>query len=214
LRAIPKVNGLRSAVVLHVGSDAVTVLLATGKQVEVAWDGIQWARPKINDDTWGRQPRSPKDVLHPGDVIWVQANSDGTYWLSQIPQAQSAFVSLDPQNGAITSLVGGYDYRLSSFNRVIQAQRQPGSSFKPFIYAAALDKGYTLASVINDAPVVFFDPGTNKLWRPQNDTHKFYGPTTLRTALTQSRNLVSIRLLSAIGLTYAINYITRFGFSK
>ena len=113
-------------------------------------------------------------MLKRGDVIWVQNNSDGSWWLSQIPEAQCAFVSLNPQNGAITSLVGGYDYRLSSFNRVIQAQRQPGSSFKPFIYAAALDKGFTLASVINDAPIVIYDVGQGKWWRPQNDTHKFY----------------------------------------
>lgn len=214
LKTITKVNGLVPGAVTNVNDDSASVLLANGKIIDIPWDDMSWARPKINDETWGRQPTSPGDVLKPGDVIWVQNNSDGSWWLSQIPQAQCALVSLNPQNGAITALVGGYDYRLSSFNRVIQAERQPGSSFKPFIYAAALDKGYTLASVINDAPIVIFDTGQGKWWRPQNDTHKFYGPTTLRTALTQSRNLVSIRLLQAIGINYAVKYAMRFGFTE
>ncbi len=140
-----------------------TALISNGKIITLPWEGLSWARPKINDSTWGRQPKKAYEILKPGDVIWVQNNSDGTWWLSQVPKAQCALVSLNPQNGAITSLVGGYDYRLSSFNRIIQAQRQPGSSFKPFIYAAAFDKGFTLASVINDAPIVIWDPGAGKL---------------------------------------------------
>jgi penicillin-binding protein 1A len=213
LKSITNVNGLRPGAVINVNDDSASVLLASGKIIDIPWAGISWARPKINDDTWGRAPTSVPQVLKRGDIIWTQNDSDGSWWLSQVPEAQCALVSLNPQNGAITSLVGGYDYRLSSFNRVIQAQRQPGSSFKPFIYAAALDKGFTLASVINDAPIVIFDVGQGKWWRPQNDNHKFYGPTTLRVALTQSRNLVSIRLLQSIGIKYAINYITRFGFT-
>ncbi len=214
LNTIAKANALVAGAVINVNDDSASVLLGTGKIISIPWDNMSWARPKIDDDTWGRQPTSPYDILKRGDVIWVQNDPDGSWWLSQIPQAQCAFVSLNPQSGAITSLVGGYDYRLSSFNRVIQAQRQPGSSFKPFVYAAALEKGFTLASVINDAPIVIFDPGQGKWWRPQNDTHKFYGPTTLRTALTQSRNLVSIRLLQDIGINYAVKYAMRFGFSN
>lgn len=214
LRTITRVNGMRAAAVISVNSVGATALISNGKIINLPWDALAWARPKINDDTWGKQPKKPSDILKSGDVIWVQNNSDGTWWLSQVPRAQCALVSLNPQNGQISSLVGGYDYRLSSFNRVVQAQRQPGSSFKPFIYAAAFDKGFTLASVINDAPLVLWDPGAGKLWRPQNDTHKFYGPTTLRVALTQSRNLVSIRLLQALGVPYAIKYAERFGFTN
>ncbi|MGE3919655.1 MAG: penicillin-binding protein 1A [Gammaproteobacteria bacterium] len=125
-----------------------------------------------------------------------------------------ALVAVNPQNGAILALVGGYDYKKSNFNRVTQAERQSGSSFKPFIYAAALDKGYTLASIINDSPIVLYDPSLGGLWRPQNENHKFNGPVRLRVALTSSMNLASIRLLQNIGIRYAVNYLERFGFNS
>lgn len=128
------------------------------------------------------------------------------------PKVQGAIVVLNPKNGAILALQGGYAFQASAFNRAVQAQRQPGSSFKPFIYSAALAKGYTLASTINDAPIMMRDSAENKWWRPQNDTLEFYGPTRLRVGLTESRNLVSIRLLRAIGVSYALDYLQRFGF--
>ena len=134
--------------------------------------------------------------------------------MAQVPKAEAGLVALNPQNGAILAMVGGFNFQNSNFNRITNANRQPGSSFKPFIYSAALDKGYTLSTVINDAPIVIENPTDHSLWRPQNDTHKFYGPTRLRTALIHSQNLVSIRLLSLIGLSYAIHYSERFGFSK
>lgn len=130
------------------------------------------------------------------------------------PGVQGAIVVMNPQNGAILALQGGFDFELSHFNRVLQAQRQTGSNFKPFIYSAALAKGMTLATVINDAPIVIRDTGENHWWRPENDNFKFYGPTRLRVGLTESRNLVSIRILRDIGIPDTLNYLTRFGFLK
>ena len=129
-----------------------------------------------------------------------------------MPKAEAGLVALNPQNGAILAMTGGFDYQISKFNRITSAQRQPGSSFKPFVYSAALEKGYTFATVINDAPIVIENTTDNSLWRPQNDTHKFYGPTRLRTAIIESRNLVSIRLFALMGLPYTVNYLKHFGF--
>lgn len=128
------------------------------------------------------------------------------------PKVQGAIVVLNPKTGAILALQGGFDFQLSPFNRVLQAERQPGSSFKPFLYSAAFEKGYTLSTTVNDAPIMMRDSGENAWWRPENDTQEFYGPTRLRVALAQSRNLVAIRLLRDIGIPYALNYIQRFGF--
>ena len=131
-----------------------------------------------------------------------------------MPQVEGALVALNPNDGAILALNGGFNFYKSKFNRVVQAERQPGSGFKPFIYSAALAKGFTLATVINDAPIAVANAGAEEdLWRPQEDTKKFYGPTRLREALTKSRNLVSIRLLDLIGIPYTINYVAQFGFT-
>lgn len=202
LKMIPYANGLRAAAILEVQNNAAKALLSNEKVIVIPWEGVSWTRAK-----------SVAALLHMGDIVWVNQTAEGNWGLAQVPQAQAAFVSLNPNSGAITSLVGGFDFRLSNFNRVIQAQRQPGSGFKPFIYTAALDKGYTLASVFNDAPLVFDDPNKKgNIWRPQNSNKEFYGPTRIREALAQSRNLISIRLLQAIGIPYAINYLGRFGF--
>ena len=141
-----------------------------------------------------------------------EPESTFTWSLTQIPKAQGALISLDPNNGAMLALVGGFDYSLSNFNRILQAQRQAGSNFKPFIYSAALENGFTAASIINDAPVVFEDSKLEATWRPENSSGKFFGPTRLRRALYKSRNLVSIRLLRSLGINKAINYVELFGF--
>ncbi len=152
-------------------------------------------------------------ALKRGDLVRVF--KDGERWrLTQVPQVQGALVGLDPRDGAIRALVGGYDFFEGKFNRVIQARRQPGSGFKPFLYSAALSYGFTPASVILDAPVVFDDPALEDTWRPENYTGKFYGPTRLREALVHSRNLVSIRLLQAIGIPYARNFVAQFGLAS
>lgn len=178
----------------------------------LAYEGAQWARQYINVDQQGPEPESLRDVVKAGDIVWLSMTQEGQWQLAQLPEVEGALVSLDPQNGGVISLVGGFDYFKSKFNRAVQARRQAGSSFKPFIYTAALDNGFTAASIINDAPVVFDDPALEGKWRPGNYSGKFYGPTRLREGLVKSRNLVSIRLLIALGIGKARAYAQRFGF--
>lgn len=213
LRKMPVINGLEPAAVFEINHQSITVLKADGNVAIVPWSGLEWARKQINADYLGAKPRQASQIVHLGDVVRIASTPKG-YELSQIPKAEAGLVALSPKNGAILAMVGGFDYQTSKFNRITSAERQPGSSFKPFIYSAALDKGYTLATVINDAPIVIENPTDNSLWRPQNDTHKFYGPTRLRTAIIESRNLVSIRVLALIGLPFALDYVQRFGFNK
>lgn len=212
LRKRPVVNGLEPAAVVEMTIKTITVLRSNGDLVIVPWSGLSWARKQVNADYLGARPRRAEQIVKLGDVIYIQKTGQSSYQLAQIPKAQAGLVALNPQNGAILAMVGGFDYQQSKFNRITSAQRQPGSSFKPFVYSAALEKGYTLATVINDAPIVVENPYDNSLWRPQNDTHKFYGPTRLRVAIMESRNLVSIRLLALIGLPYTVKYLQHFGF--
>lgn len=207
------INGLEPAIVTQVDKNGLQVMTRTGEG-HVSWDSMKWARPFLNTNSMGPNPKQPSDVAQVGDLIRVQRQPDNTLKFSQIPQAQGALVSLDPQNGAIRALVGGFAFEQSNYNRAMQAKRQPGSSFKPFVYSAALDNGYTASTLVNDAPIVFVDEYLDKVWRPKNDTNTFLGPIRLREALYKSRNLVSIRLLQAMGVGKTIDYITRFGFNK
>ncbi|HSW69246.1 MAG TPA: penicillin-binding protein 1A [Gammaproteobacteria bacterium] len=211
LSAIPVLGNLEPAAVVDMTNKTVTALRANGNLVVIPWDGLAWARPQVNANYLGRKPHSAGDILKLGDLIRV-VNINQSWRLAQIPKAEAGLVTLNPWDGAILALVGGFDFQHSNFNRITTAERQPGSSFKPFIYSAALDQGYTLATVINDAPIVVENPTDNSLWRPQNDTKRFYGPTRLREALIHSINLVSIRLLDQITIPYAVNYAQRFGF--
>lgn len=211
LEKMPTINGLAPAAVVEMTPKSITVLLANGDLKVINWPGLNWARKQISADYLGPMPRRTDQITKLGDVVRIMETPEGDR-LSQVPKAEAGLVALSPQNGAILAMVGGFDYQTSKFNRITNAQRQPGSSFKPFVYSAALEKGFTLATVINDAPIVIENPNDNSLWRPQNDTHKFYGPTRIRTAIIESRNLVSIRLLAAIGVPYAIDYLYRFGF--
>ncbi len=209
------ISGLEPAIVSQVDKTGLRVLTRNGEKEEtVEWASMKWARPYLNTNSLGANPRQPADVAHVGDLVRVQRQADGTLEFSQIPVAQSALVSLDPQNGAIRALVGGFAFEQSNYNRALQAKRQPGSSFKPFLYSAALDNGYTASSLVNDAPIVFVDEYLDKVWRPKNDTNTFLGPIRLREALYKSRNLVSIRLLQQLGIDTSIDYMTRFGFNK
>lgn len=212
LNDLPVVNGLEPAAVIDMASQSITVLRQNGAMVTIPWQGLSWARKQINADYLGPKPRKAHDVVALGDVIRIMQTHEG-WRLAQVPKAQSGLIALSPTNGAILALVGGFDFQTSNFNIIINAQRQPGSSFKPFIYSAALEKGFTLASVINDAPIAIENPTDNSIWRPQNDERQFFGPTRLHDALMLSRNLVSIRLLSMIGVQYAVQYIQNFGFS-
>ena len=208
---------LLPAIVTQIDEKSANVYIRGGERTILDWKALSWARPYIDENHRGPQPKSAETVVQPGDFIRVvkeQSKEGETYWrLAQIPKAEGALISLKPDDGAVTALVGGYDFYHSKFNRVIQAKRQPGSGFKAIIYSAALEAGFTPASLINDAPVVFDDPSLESAWRPQNYSGKFFGPTRLRYALTKSRNLVSIRLLRSMGLNHALQHAKRFGFN-
>ena len=194
-------------VVLEVNAGAVKVALGGGEQVELKGEAIKFAASSLSPKA------QPTKRIVPGAVIRVSRNDKGAWEIGQIPQVESAFVAADYTTGAIRAMVGGFDFNLNKFNHVTQAWRQPGSSFKPFIYSAALDKGFSPATIINDAPISI-DPRLTggQVWEPKNYDGKFEGPMRLRQALAKSKNLVSIRILQAIGARYGQEYITRFGF--
>ncbi|MDG1387405.1 MAG: penicillin-binding protein 1A [Halioglobus sp.] len=213
LRKIPAVAGQTPAVVTEVLEDRVVLILKDGSASELLWEnGMAEVRPYVTENSRESSPETPQELFTPGDLIRVNSNEQGRWQLSQIPAAQSALVSLNPDNGAIVSIVGGMGFELSKFNRATQAMRQPGSNFKPFLYSAALEEGFTAASIINDAPVVMADSSLEDVWRPENDGGVFHGPTRLRWALTKSRNLVSIRLLQQLGARKLITAAERYGF--
>ena len=208
------VGGLHAGLVVKVEPQQTQVYLRDGSMIALPWSGMQWASRYIDESHVGPAPQSPADVLRAGDIIRVERLHDGQWQLAQVPTVEGALVALNPADGAVLAVAGGFDFFKSKFNRAMQASRQPGSSFKPFIYSAALDDGMTPATLINDAPVVFDDPGLEDTWRPENYSGKFFGPTRLREALVHSRNLVSIRVLRAIGIDYTLDYVARFGFDK
>ncbi|MDF1643164.1 MAG: penicillin-binding protein 1A [Pseudomonadales bacterium] len=214
LRKKPQLDGLEAAVVLSTLPQSAQCLIRSGDEVDLAWDGLKWARPYISANRRGPAPSSASDILKPGDLIYIRQQADGHWQLSQKTRAQAALISMNPNTGSIEALVGGTNYQQSHFNRVTQATRQPGSNFKPFIYTAALSNGFTAASLLNDAPIVFEDNNLEDSWRPQNSSGKFGGPTRLRKALYQSKNLISIRLLKTLTPKVAINYVQRFGFDN
>ena len=189
-------------------------LLKDGNQVRIPWSGIQWAREYVSVNRLGKKLQKVSTVIKPGDVVWLAQDPVTGWSLAQIPALQAALVSVKPNTGAIQALVGGFDFEHSKFNRVVQAKRQAGSGFKQIVYAAALDKKYTPASLINDAPVVFEDVALEGAWRPENYSGKTFGPTRLRMALYKSRNLVSIRVLRSIGIKHAIQFAQNFGLTS
>jgi penicillin-binding protein 1A len=189
----------------------VLVYQPDGQTIALTLNDMQWARKFISRDRVGFEPKSVGDVLNTGDIIRTRLGDEGQRKLTQLPETEALLISLSPRDGSIKALVGGYNYARSKFNRVVQSRRQPGSGFKPFIYSAALAKGKTTASLVNDAPIVFSDAELERDWKPQNFSEKFFGPTRLREAMVNSRNLVSIRLLREIGIPYASEYISSFG---
>ena len=206
-------GALEPAIVSDVVDDRLWVLNRNGDLEELNWlDGLKDLRLYKTVNARSAPITSALDLFSRGDLIRIGRRADGSPTLAQMPEVQAALVALNPQDGAIRTLVGGFDFRHSRFNRVTQALRQPGSSFKPFIYAAALNSGFTPASIINDAPVVFNDKNLEDMWRPENDGGKFYGPTRLREALYRSRNMVSIRLLRRMGIDRTLEGLQAFGF--
>jgi penicillin-binding protein 1A len=214
LEEFPIIGGLRPAIVEKVEARSAKIYVKDLGLVDLPWEKLAWARRELPEEKVDRAPTQASEILSRGDVIYTVGRTAESLMFVQVPEAQSALVSVDPKDGAIVALVGGFDFFQSKYNRVTQARRQPGSGFKPFVYAAAFEKGFTPASVVLDAPVVIDEQGNEKSWRPHEDTGKFYGPVRLRDALVHSRNLVSVRLMRAIGLDYAWNYVTRFGFDK
>ncbi len=210
LSETPEVGGLVPAIVVGVEGKHASVYLGSQRYDELDWNGIEWAHPKAGRRATDDANLSAADILSPGDLIRLHRTKDG-WALAEIPEVEGALVALSPHDGAITALAGGFDFSRSKFNRATQAERQPGSNLKPFIYSAALAEGFTAASIFNDAPVVVDDPALETTWRPENYSGRFYGPTRLREALVNSRNLVSIRVLQAIGVGPAIRHLAKFG---
>ena len=207
-------GGLSVALVTAVSeNNNANIVFRGGVQASLPWSGIKWAKPFIDRVTTGPAPEAVTDVLSVGDLIYVMPTTNGSWALAQVPEAQGAVVAIDPFDGAVGALTGGFDFTLSKFNRARQAYRQPGSSFKPFIYSAALEHGNTPATVILDAPVVINSSELEAVWRPINYSGRFYGPTRMREALVRSMNLVSVRLLLFnTGIGNAVRHIEKFGF--
>ena len=207
-------GGLSVALVTALNEDnSANIVLQDGTATKLEWHGMSWARPFVDRETIGPAPEIVADIMEPGHIIYVMPLTIGGWALAQIPHAQSGLVSIDPLDGAITSLAGGFDFSLSKFNRVTQASRQPGSSFKPFIYSAALEADNTLATVVLDAPVVINSAALERLWRPVNYSGRFYGEQRVREALVKSMNLASVRLLlNNTGVGHTVRHLAPFGF--
>ncbi|AWQ20933.1 penicillin-binding protein 1A [Pantoea ananatis] len=211
LKDLPLYGPLHPAVVTHVQSDEATVMMKDGSNVSLTMAGVRWARAFKSDTAQGPTPKSITQVLQPGQQVWVRQVGE-TWWLGQVPDVNSALVSLDPANGAVRALVGGFDFNQSMFNRATQALRQVGSNIKPFLYTAAMDRGLTLASILNDVPISRWDAGAGADWRPKNSPPTYDGPIRLRQGLGQSKNVVMVRAMRAMGVDYAAEYLQRFGF--
>ena len=214
LRPVKEIGPLLAAAVLEVGEQSATVLLKNGEQATLDWGNLKWARKYITRYRQGFPPKTAGDILNPGEQIWLRTNDDGSYLLSQLPEASSALVSLDPNDGRIKAIVGGYSFEQSQYNRAVQAKRQVGSNIKPFIYSAALNNGYTLASILNDAPINQWDKSLGVAWRPKNSPAVYNGPIRIRRALAQSKNVISVRLLRGVGLQRTADHLLKFGFKN
>ncbi|KOO13286.1 penicillin-sensitive transpeptidase [Vibrio xuii] len=218
---VPSYRPLIPAVVTKVDGKQATVFVKNKGEQTLEWDGIKWARKFLTDNRQGPVPNRVTDVLAVGEQIWVrpvETKTDGeestvAWHLSQVPNANTAFVAMNPENGAVLSLVGGFNFIHNKFNRATQSVRQVGSSIKPFIYSAAIDQGLTLATLVNDAPINQWDKSQGTAWRPKNSPPTYTGPTRLRIGLAQSKNVMAVRVLREVGLDETREYLTRFGFN-
>jgi penicillin-binding protein 1A len=212
IKKTPVTAGIQAGLVTFVEDESSIVRLIDGQDVVIDYESSTWASEFIDNDRKKAKPKTLHEIIKVGDVIMVKRNDLGNFVLAQIPRVQGALISLDPNDGSILSLIGGFEFNLNKFNRDTQAKRQPGSGFKPILYSAALDAGLTASTLINDAPIVFDDDKLEKAWRPQNYSEKFFGPTRLREGIVGSRNLVSIRVLDQIGINTGRNHMIKFGF--
>ena len=212
LETFPILSNLYPGVIQNVNEKSVIAHVLNIGEIEIHWEGLKWARKYISENRRGPKLKRADELLRSGDIVRLLKTENNEWMLSQIPDVEGGLISISPNDGSVLALVGGFNYFKNKFNHVTQAKRQAGSGFKPFIYSAALEDGKTSAAIINDAPVVFEDPGIEDEWRPENYSRKSHGPTRLREALIHSRNLVSIRLLHSIGIPFALNHIEKFGF--
>ena len=201
------------AIVTEVSDREIEVWTKSGQQIRIDWTGLRWARPYINVNQRGRTPAAATDIVNIGDLVRVEQTTSDGWRLGQVPNIQGAFVAVDPTSGGVRAMVGGYDFNLNQFNHATQARRQPGSTFKPFFYAGAMEAGITAASIYNDAPVVLPGGALEEKYRPKNSGDRFQGNIRLREALYRSINLVSLRVLLDYGADNAIDYVARFGFN-
>ena len=213
LKRLPVIGNQEPSIVTKIDNKSIFLLGKSLQEIVLNWEDETWARPFINSNERGQRPKSPKDLFNIGDVIRVEQRNKTEFGLGQIPAIQGAFVAIDPKNGSIKALVGGFDFKHNQFNHVTQARRQPGSSFKPFYYAGALENGLTAATIFNDAPLVLPGGELEETYRPKNSGDAFQGNIRLREALYRSINLVSIRVLLDLGPENAIKYVSRFGFN-
>jgi penicillin-binding protein 1A len=210
----PPVLDYETALVLAADDVGARLYFAAYGDQVIGLEAVEWAAPFITDDSTGSRPTTVAAVLQPGDVVRFRRTAEGGWRLAQIPEAQGAFVSVDPLDGAVVALNGGFNFFLNSFNRATQAERQPGSSFKPFVYSAAFENGFTPATVVLDAPPdVGYQASLERVWRPENFGGKYFGYVRLREALYESMNSVSIRILQSMGMPAAISHVKRFGFN-
>jgi len=210
----PTVGKLIPAIILDLDDESFSALTRDGREVVVGRNQFKWARRFLDDDHMGPAIKKASDVVQKGDIVYLRQGQDDLWRLAQLPRVEGALVSLNTETGALLALTGGFNFFASKFNRVTQARRQPGSNIKPFIYSAALESGFTAASLISAAPIVIRDETLGTAWRPENYSKKFFGKVRMREALTRSLNLVSVRLLRSIGVDKARDYLTRFGFKK
>jgi len=209
----PTLVDYETAVVLGVEPESARVFFAARGEQVIPFAAMAWAAPFINDDTIGARPTVVGDVLKPGDIVRFRRDAAGSWRLAQIPEVQGALASVDPRDGALVALNGGFDFFLSNFNRATQSKRQPGSAFKPFVYSAALENGFTAATIVKDSPLVEdYQVELERVWRPENFGGKYFGFVSLRSALQRSLNSVSIRITKEMGVPQAVAHVRRFGF--
>ena len=212
LAPYPPSGDMKPALIVSVAETEAAARRENGELLQIGWEGLRWARPFLGTDSMGPRPKQAADVVAVGDVVYVQPVDDDEWRLAQPPELQGALVALDPRSGGIRAVVGGWDFRAQQFNHALQARRQPGSGFKPFLYSAALANGVTPATIFWDVPHVFDDPGLETQYRPRNDGG-FEGPMPLRRGLYRSKNAVSIGVLLQVGVDPVLEHVTKFGFA-
>ncbi|WP_371375948.1 penicillin-binding protein 1A [Thalassotalea aquiviva] len=207
-------NDLVPALVIAIDEQSAILYTKDNPQLTLNWDGMKWARAYIDDSRQANPPKQAKEIILPGDVIYIRKNDINEWQLSQLPEVSGALIAISPDTGEILATVGGYSFKQSQFNRVTQANRQVGSNIKPFVYSAALDNGYTLASMVNDAPINKWDRRSGVTWRPKNSPEIYEGPLSVRKGLAKSKNVISVRLLRGVGIHKLVDHLSKFGFER